>query len=259
MRRPIIESAIFLSAVACTMYWVSCEKDIADQITNPRYYAQVSRNVDNLVGVRTSILTRYGKVFEEGISDEETHTWAYCAIGKEYESTANWAQMGFSKDRPNGYLLVLPSFSCEVMGESYQVYFSAWPSHGADPPYPPADGSVHNYRCELDSMGSLWHFFYDQNEIVTGFSEDAVWLTPGSSVAWAGEISHILNDMPGTPDSHCVFSDIMYKIKGSDYVVARCGSSDYIGSTDASEWRVTWDTANSRLLRIDIWDCRPLQ
>ena len=110
-------------------------------------------SIASLIGVQSSIKTRYPRLCAEPTGSAVAFSTAYCNISWG-NGNSQWAQTGFSRRRNSGSSSITPYRKAEVQGNQY------WPIFDTD--NPPAEGSVHNYRCELDSTSGTWTF-YDNN------------------------------------------------------------------------------------------------
>jgi Bacterial Ig-like domain (group 2) len=211
-----------------------------------RYYAHAGpKNVANLIGVKAKIKTRYGKVCceDEGCSTVDAYHVAYANVSNN-SGTLMWAQTGYDRHRNAGGTAVVSCRYAEMNGNTYKVNF--------DTSHPPSEGSVHEYKCDLDNSTGTWKYS-DDGTIWERFT-DAAWTTrKGTDVQWTGEIFNKEDDMPGTSGNKCNFTECQYRVSGSAYQNAGLVAGD-IHSDDSSEWGAEYISGTE----FNIWDKKPL-
>jgi hypothetical protein len=158
-------------------------------------------------------------------------------------SGLNWAQSGYGRERNYG--------STAIANDRYSEV------HGNDPYYinkvaAPAEGSVHEYKIQLDPATGLWNFFFDGAKWDT--HTDSFWVgNRGDSVQWTGEIHNTDDDMSGTSPDKCSFTECQYRVRGP-LVYQNAGIPAGGPSTDdAAEWGA--EQVNGTAL--NIWDKKP--
>ncbi|MDD4052885.1 MAG: hypothetical protein PHR28_13445, partial [candidate division Zixibacteria bacterium] len=206
---------------------LGCKPTPPDVTGKSRYYATCQHLLDNATGASATILTRYGRLYGGDTATTETACWTYCGVGKVVDGYDKWGQIGFALYRPQDSAISLPAFCFEIMGDTWQQWYSFNQGYG-----PPMEGSTHSYSCILDTTDGTWGFLYDGYFYNSGFSSNEIWRQPGSVIVWSGEISNFENDMAGTADSPCRFTNLCYATNGDTLIVAHYGSSDYVDSDD---------------------------
>jgi len=121
-----------------------------------------------------------------------------------------------------------------------------------DTAHAPAEGSIHEYKIELNKTTGTWSYFDDGTVWQT--YADAFWTgTLGTSIQWTGEIYNMEDDMPGTAGDKCSFTGCQYRIDGgAAYVDAGLVAGD-VNSDDVNEWGAEWVSSTA----LNIWDKRP--
>jgi hypothetical protein len=211
-----------------------------------RFYTHAGpKFVANLIGVKAKIKTRYGKVCceDEGCSTVDAYHVAYANVSNN-SAALKWAQTGYDRHRNAGGVAVVKCRYAEMNGNAYKVNF--------DTANPPAEGSVHEYRCDLDNASGKWSYSYDGT--VWERFVDPAWRTiQGTDVQWTGEIFNKEDDMPGTAGDKCAFTECQYRVSGHNYQDAGLVAGD-IRSDDNSEWGAEFVSATA----FNIWDKKPL-
>jgi hypothetical protein len=212
--------------------------------TPGRKYAHADKSVANLIAIKTRIKTRYAKLCceDEGCSTVAAFHAAYANISNS-SSGLKWAQVGVSRRRNAGSTAVIQYRKAEIQGDLYRI--------NMDTANAPAEGSVHEYKCELDKSTGTWTYYYDGTAWQT--YTDNFWTTHLGTVAqWVGEIYNKEDGMPGTDGNKCNFTECQYKVDGGAYQDANWPASN-ITTDDASEWGVERVSASA----INIWDKKP--
>jgi hypothetical protein len=204
-----------------------------------RYYVSCMRSVANLVACKCKIKTRYGKLCCEGCTTAQAFHAVYTNISNE-EGEVKWAQVGYSRRRNPGTTAVIQYRKAEIKGDSYNITMD---TSGA-----PAEGSVHEWKCELDKATGKWVYTDDGTQFAT--YTDAFWSHHvGTSVQWSGEILNKEDDMPGTASNKCELTECQYKTDGGSYT----DGIDSVVSDDNSEWGGDKVSASA----MNIWDKKP--
>jgi hypothetical protein len=213
--------------------------------TPGRKYAYAYKSIANLIAGRTNLKTRYAKLCceTEGCSTVAAFHATYVNISNE-TSGQKWAQTGVSRRRNAGSTAIIQYRKAEIQGNTYTI--------NMDTAHAPAEGSIHEYKIELNKVTGTWSYF--DNGTVWQTYADAFWRSAlGTSVIWAGEIYNSEDDMPGTAGNKCTFTDCQYRVDGrAAYqdagLVARDTRTD-----DANEWGVEWVSSTA----FNIWDKNP--
>jgi Bacterial Ig-like domain (group 2) len=207
-----------------------------------RKYAHADKRAANLIAGRTRIKTRWGKLCCEGCGTTDAVAAAYVNISNS-SSGVKWAQVGYSRRRNPGSTSVIQYRKAEIQGNGYNITM--------DTANAPAEGSVHEWKCELDKTTGQWTY-YDNGTAFSPFS-DPYWTTAlGTVVQWVGEIFNKEDDMPGTASDKCNFTDCQYQVDGGAYVDAGFTARN-LTTDDASEWGVELVSTTA----INIWDKKP--
>ncbi|MBN1843971.1 MAG: Ig-like domain-containing protein [Deltaproteobacteria bacterium] len=214
--------------------------------TAGRKYAYGKESVADVIGIKGKIKTRYGKVCceDEGCSTTDAYHVVYANITNDAGASMIWAQTGYGRERNGGSTAIKTYRYAEMNGSGYKVNY--------DNSNAPAEGATHTYQCDLDKSTGKWTFSYDGTEWQT-FSDNGWKNKTGTVAQWVGEIYNKEDDMPGTTDSKCSFTDCQYQCDGGAYQDTGFTVGDMITS-DASEWGVerVSDT------EFNIWDKNPL-
>src|SRR5205807_5122219 len=117
-----------------------------------RWYAAAGpKSIANLIGAKTKIKTRYGKLCceIEGCSTDDAFHAVYTNISNE-TGALKWAQVGFSRRRNRGSAAIIQYRKAEINGDNY---FIDMDTAGA-----PAEGTTHEWKCELDKATGKWSY-----------------------------------------------------------------------------------------------------
>ena len=249
-----------------TDFGINCATECCTE--GPKY-CEFQHQVDNVVAVKASILTQYGRLCgwssnPDSTSDVGAASFVYCGIAKEEDGQTYWAQVGYGIFRPAGRIYVWPSFYCEASTDSEPAQWYAYqdPNLVADSPLV---NEWHSYACDLDETIGKWHFFIDGVAVPLDpdyIPNSSIWENPGEICSWAGEISHLESDMPGTSNDPVVLDSLAYMLQGDNYFRNALYDlqTDRWGSDDPYQWGFQWDTISSTgiVTQIRIWDRTPL-
>lgn len=211
-----------------------------------RYYAYAGpKNVAKLIGVKAKIKTRYGKVCceDEGCSTDSAYHVVYANISNN-AGDLRWAQTGWGRERSPGSASIKKYRYAEMKGDAYKVNY--------DTANAPAEGSTHEYKCELDSSTGKWTFSYD-GTAWENYTDNFWKGKMGTDVQWTGEIFNKEDDMPGTSGDKCNFTECQYCVDGKAFQDAKLVAAD-INSDDSSEWGAEHVSGTA----FNIWDKKPL-
>jgi hypothetical protein len=207
-----------------------------------RKYAGASKVVANLIAIKSSLRTRYGKLCQEptGTAAAFSSAWESVNGGPEI-----WAQSGFSRDRGAGVTTITTCRYSETNGaRGWQFAF--------DFAHAPAEGTTHEYKCELNTLSGAWTFFYDG--AAWDILVDEAWKSATNTIAsWKGEILNIEDDMPGTSSNKCNFTACQFRRVGAQYESAGITAGD-VTSSNANAWGA--EAVGS--MALNIWDKTPL-
>lgn len=210
-----------------------------------RYYAYSLKNVAKVIGIKGKIKTRYGKVCceNEGCSTETGYHVVYANISNS-SGDLKWAQTGYGRERNAGSAAIKKYRYAEMKGDVYKVNY--------DTANAPAEGSTHEYKCDLDKATGKWTFSYDGTaweNYTDNFWKDKT----GTSVQWTGEIFNKEDDMPGTDGDKCKISECQYRKDGKEYKDANLAAGDTDSDDDAE-----WGAEHISGTEFNIWDKKPL-
>ena len=238
-------------AVVKVIYNVSgcppCEATVNTKIctcTQGRKYSYMNVSKASLVGASCKIKTRYGTLCceIEGCSTADAFHAVYTNISNN-DSGLKWAQVGYSRRRNAGSASIIQYRKAELQGDRYFIDMNTANA--------PAEGSVHEWKCELDKANGKWSYYDNGTAWIT--YTDNFWKSHlGQVVQWVGEILNKEDDMPGTSGEKCSFTECQCKVDGAGYVDAGFSAAD-AKSDDGSEWgceRVSGTAFN-------IWDKNP--
>jgi Bacterial Ig-like domain (group 2) len=214
-----------------------------------RYYSHAGpKDVDDLIGVKAKIKTRYGKLCceDEGCSTVDAFHVVYVNISNNSAGLI-WAQTGWGRERNAGSAAIKKYRYAEMRGTP-----DSPPSNNYDTGNAPADGSTHEYRCDLNVATGKWDFLFD-GTAWEHFTDNGWKDQKGTDVQWTGEIYNKEDDMPGTSGDKCNFTECQYCIAGSAYQDAGFVDAD-INSSDASEWGSERKSGTA----FNMWDKKPL-
>jgi hypothetical protein len=239
------------TAVVKVSYTVSgctpCEATVNAKVctcTEGRKYAYVLITKAKLIGARSKIKTRYGKLCceIEGCSTVDAFHAVYTNISN-HDSGLKWAQVGFSRRRNAGSAAIIQYRKAEIQGDSYFI--------DMDTAHAPAEGSVHEWKCELNKAAGKWSYYDDGTAFKT--YTDNFWKSHrGQDVQWTGEVLNKEDDMPGTAGDKCSFTKCQYKVAGAGYVDAGIRAAD-VKSDDSSEFGAERVSGTA----FNIWDKKP--
>ena len=210
-----------------------------------RKYAFAAKNVAQLIGGKASIKTRYGRLCceIEGCSTESAFHAVYENISYEGGGLKKWAQVGFSRRRNAGGTAVIQYRKAEIQGDRYFI--------DMDTAHAPAEGSVHEWKCELDPSSGTWSYYDNGASWIT--YQDDFWKTHfGNAVIWAGEILNREDDMPGTAGDKCSFTACQYRRNGHPFQDAGLVAGD-LRNDDSNQWGAEFVSATA----FNIWDKSP--
>lgn len=210
-----------------------------------RYYTHAGKVVASVIGASTKIKTRYGKVCceDEGCSTVSAYHVVYVNVSNNSGAT-KWAQSGFGRERTAGSAAIKSYRYAEMNGNAYKVNY--------DTSNAPAEGSVHQYECNLNKTTGKWTFLYD-GTAWENFADDFWKGTTGTDVQWTGEIFNKEDDMPGTSGNKCSFTNCKYHKEGTAYADAGLVAGD-VRSDDNAEWGAEHVSGTA----FNIWDKSPL-
>ncbi len=211
--------------------------------TAGRKYAKAGpKAVANAIGAKSDVKTRYGKLCGEPNATSSAYQVAYAGV--QNGSATKWAQTGWGRERDAGSTTIKKYRYAELKGNGYFAKY--------DVVNAPAEGSTHNYKCELNKATGKWIFYYDGTEWYD-FQDDYWKDNTGTHVAWTGEIYNKEDDMPGTNSDKCNFTACQYRVSGGAYQNAGLVAAD-VTSDDANEWGAQWVSGTA----FNIWDKKPL-
>lgn len=207
------------------------------------FYAHAYKAIADLVGAKTKLKTRWGKLCCEGCGTSAAFSSPFVNISNE-TGTLIWAQSGFNKERTAGQVNTFTCRFAEANGNTYHVNF--------DTAHPPAEGSEHVYQVDLNEATGAWSFSFDGTVWET--FTDAAWIHKrGNSVQWSGEIINREDDMAGTDADKCHFTECQFKTHGHAYQDAAITAAE-VHTDDNAEWGASRISGTA----IDIWDKKPL-
>jgi hypothetical protein len=224
----------------------SCVQGCPDtcKCTSGRKYVYGNVHESRIIGAKAKIKTRWGKLCcekEGGTSTALSGVWV--SIGSKASGALKWGQVGYSRRRTNGSKDIIQYAKAEMMANSYRnepVTASA-----------PAEGSVHEWKCELDPSTGTWTYFMD-GVLFKTYSDDLWTSMLGSSVMFAAEIFNSEDDMAGTESNKVSFTECQYRLQGSpSYQDVKFTS---LSSDDENEWGFEWVSDNA----FNLWDKKPL-
>ncbi len=213
-----------------------------------RFYAKGGpKGIADLIGAKAKIKTRYGKLCceDEGCSDVSAFYVVYVNVSNTDSGTI-WAQTGWGRERNAGSTSIKKYRYAEMQGGTGPQ------SNTYDTGHAPAEGSTHEYRCDLNTATGNWEFFFDGHKW-EHFADDAWKHKKGTNVSWPAELFNKEDDMPGTSGSKCSFTACQHRVAGADYVDAGFTAGE-VDSSDASEWGSERISATA----FNIWDKKPL-
>ena len=198
-----------------------------------------TKYVSLLDGAKATIKTRYGDLCCEdcplqpggmqagilGIIDDEPREWG-----------------------ETGYLRIM--YAGEIQGRFAEVM---GPGHHLKIDLAPSEGSNITYKVELDKSTGYWKFYYNGTLWHTFTEFSSYWQNRTCGrVYWAGEITNLEDDMPGTLGNKCDFTGCQYKNKdGGTYQSAGLTSANVDPST------VKWGAKYVSGTAFSIWDIEP--
>jgi hypothetical protein len=212
--------------------------------TQGRKYAYVLLWKSDLIGAKSKIKTRYGKLCceIEGCSTVAAFHAVYTNISN-HASGLKWAQVGFSRRRNAGSTSIIQYRKAEIKGDNYYI--------DMDTSNAPAEGSTHEWKVELNKATGKWSYYDDGTAWKT--YTDNFWKSHlGEDVQWTGEILNKEDDMPGTSGDKCKFTQCQYKVDGAAYTNAGIRRAD-VKSDDSSEWGAEYVSGTA----FNIWDKKP--
>ena len=224
-----------------------CTVTVYGSCTQAYKYAWSQKHVSDLIGISSTIKTRYGALCCEGFEDEGTFSAAACHVVKEPNDPNNpmhWAEMGYERKRWGGSTQIKTYLYVRMHGDTSHSNY--------DDANAPGEGSSHSYNCELDKSTGKWTFYYDGSYYID--FTDTYWQSNmGGQAVWQGEIYHTENDMAGTSGNKCNFTNCQYKQDGGSYQSAGLNAGD-LHSSDSSEWGAEYVNVGA----FNIWDKDPL-
>lgn len=213
--------------------------------TSGRKYAYALKSVASVIGVRSKIKTRYGKLCKEPTGTDTAYHVVYANVSWNGDGDMKWAQCGYGRERNAGATTIKTYRYAEMQGTSYKVNY--------DTGNAPAEGSEHTYECLLDNATGKWSFSYD-GTVWENFT-DAKWkAATGDNVQWNGEIYNKEDDMPGTDTDKCNLTECQLRIDGKDFADADLADK-HVNSDDSSEWGAERVSKTA----FNIWDKKPLK
>ncbi len=205
-----------------------------------RLYAYAHKSVANLTGAKAKIKTRWGKVCCEDLPCTEVGKKnAYVNISR----AGSWAQTGYRRLRNAGSSTPSNMRYTEMNGSVYK--------RKDETATAPAEGSVHEYRIELDAGTGTWDFLYDGTSWST-FQDNGWKNSSGSVVNWPGEILNKEDDMPGSAGDKCNYTECQYRVSGGSFVDAGLTASN-LTNDDASEFGIELVSGTA----FNMWDKIP--
>lgn len=207
-----------------------------------RLYAYAQKSIANLTGGKAKIKTRWGKLCCEDIPcNDVAKKNAYVNISR----GGNWAQTGYRRYRNAGSTTPSNMRYTEMNGATYK--------RKDKPEDAPAEGTVHEYRIELDPSTGTWDYYYDGDPFPSSFQDDAWKDSSGSVINWPGEILNKEDDMPGTSGDKCSFTECQYRVDGSTSFVDAGIRDSNLHNDDSSEFGIDRTSGTA----FNIWDKKP--
>lgn len=211
-----------------------------------RFYAYAGpKSVAKLIGGKAKIKTRYMKICceDEGCNTDTGYHVVYVNVSNN-SGDMKWAQTGWGRERSAGSTAIKKYRYAEMQGDVYKVNY--------DTANAPADGTTHEYRCDLDKAAGKWTFSYD-GTAWENYADNFWKNKTGTDVQWTGEIFNKEDDMAGTSGDKCKFTECQYCVEGKAFKDAGLVAGD-VNSDDASEWGAEHISGTE----FNIWDKKPL-
>jgi hypothetical protein len=209
------------------------------------HYTTAFKTVANLVGVKASIKTRYGKLCCEGVATTAAHSVTYMNISMA-GTPLRWAQTGYGRARSPGSRTIANDHYLEVRGGADEYFIQL------DRVAPPPEGSTHGYQITLDKSTGKWTAGYDANGTWFEHTSPGWRNKTGATVQWTGEILNEDDDMSGTDADKCEFRGCAYQQDGASFTDAALTNTE-VRSDDAPRWGVLRLSGTS----FCIWDKAP--
>jgi len=230
-------------------------------------YAGVAyvNNDFSILAASCSIVTCYGNLAGYTGNNNAAHSAAFASVV--VDTTAfnshddKWALTGYTIMRVQNSTNIFKCRLSEMYVNDYDKDLYLDTLHQP----PPAIGSINNYRLELDTSNGQWrHYFNDVKFRTTNPSD--FWRDNSANVAWwEGEILNFEDDMPGTNNEPCIFSDL--KIKSTlmpmmyNYINLFDTMNCEYRYSNKSQWMIDTLCGNRYLLEYQtsfkIWDVNP--
>ncbi len=258
----MIKYILILVMLVTSIIIVGCG-DPPKDVPKDRWYTQAQVGYTKLTGAKATIVTKIPSIVSVLEDSSETFSIVYCCIANKDDK--RWAQMGYGAMRPEKFMLTFPSFYSEVQGdEGVQQYWSAlYPNgypHGDDPPYPPGEGDIYDYKFELDTYNGEWLFYLDNNLVDDNIGGDTYWSNnnEGNIVTWTSETTNSNHDMAGYYANPCKFTSLFVQ-RYNQYESTQYKNNTFkiCYSDSPSEWGIEWDTSFTYVNEVRIWDINP--
>lgn len=226
-----------------------------------RKYAHVSKLVSDASGASATIRVRYGNLCGGGdyVSQYQSASLAWVTVKRQDDNFNEygmiWAQVGYGQKRYPELAFVTSAvfrFSyVEIAGrgnnnvKKYVEYIE------------PNQNWTINYECKLDKVNGLWSFRKNGELFFSdSVKSEQVWYDYyGERAEWATEIFNEEDDMMGTVDSACEFTECQARQSEGYFGNVVIGAGDVIEVSDnnRSQWEILLQSLNS----FDVWDVQP--
>jgi hypothetical protein len=219
-----------------------------------RYYVHGHQETSGIVGAQANITTRTMRLCDEDTvpAKHSAKSVAHIAVVRIVPPHNMWAQLGFKRFRFSGAEAITYTQYYEVASDPTGNDNTKY-ENSMDPGVPPT--GTHNYRCELHRVNGSWHFYFDAAEHVSAPGTWGPWINKSAQKAdWTGEIRNQEDQMPGTVDEKCMFTDCKYTLVTTTVVDANFNVFNF-ATDDANQWQFELTGADS----FSIWDTTPNQ
>jgi hypothetical protein len=213
--------------------------------TSGRKYAYAYKKVADAIGVRGKIKTRYGKLCMEPTGTGTAYHVVYANVSRQGDGDQKWAQCGYGRERNAGAATIKTYRYAEMNGDAYKVNY--------DTGNAPTEGSIHTYECLLDKATGKWSFSCD-GTVWENFSDPKWKDLTGNVAQWVGEIYNKEDDMPGTDQDKCQFTECQQRVHGKEFADASLVAGD-LRTDDSTEWGAEHVSKTA----FNIWDKKPLK
>jgi hypothetical protein len=197
--------------------------------------------------VRATIKTRYGVLCCENCDDVTVTAFQVAQVGMgNVFSQYYWGLMGYARQRNKGFTEIIEYRFWEVVNLDHPEASDDF----YDDKEAPDDGESIDYKVKFDKSTGEWKFYYN-NSFWDDFDH---YLWEGKAINklfWQGEISNKEDDMVGTDEDRCEFTDCGYSDESGSHI-AGFKESD-IKSDDENEWMYELVSTTA----FKIWDKNP--